>query len=74
MICLTPQYPRTERGDMLIFMSGVSEIMSIVEAAKALAQETKTWIVLPLHSGLSVEEQEKVRSLGILSFFVTALK
>ena len=66
MICLTPQYPRTERGDMLIFMSGVSEIMSIVEAAKALAQETKTWIVLPLHSGLSVEEQEKVRSLGIL--------
>ena len=74
MICLTPQYPRTERGDMLIFMSGVSEIMSIVEAAKALAQETKTWIVLPLHSGLSVEEQEKVRSLGILSFFVTALR
>ena len=66
LIYLTPQYPRTERGDMLIFMSGVSEIMSIVEAAKALAQETKTWIVLPLHSGLSVEEQEKVRSLGIL--------
>ena len=59
---------------MLIFMSGVSEIMSIVEAAKALAQETKTWIVLPLHSGLSVEEQEKVRSLGILYIFVTALR
>ncbi|XP_045216497.2 probable ATP-dependent RNA helicase DHX34 [Mercenaria mercenaria] len=54
------KYPRTERGDLLIFLSGLSEIMAVVEAARALSQQTKTWIVLPLHSALSVEEQEKV--------------
>ncbi|WAQ98877.1 DHX34-like protein [Mya arenaria] len=32
----------------------------LVEAARALAQQTKSWIILPLHSGLSVDEQEKV--------------
>ncbi|XP_052792364.1 probable ATP-dependent RNA helicase DHX34 [Mya arenaria] len=54
------KYPKSERGDMLIFLSGLSEIMSVVEAARALAQQTKSWIILPLHSGLSVDEQEKV--------------
>ena len=34
--------------------------MSVVEAAKAYAQQMKRWIVLPLHSALSVEEQDKV--------------
>ena len=32
----------------------------MVEAAKAYAQQMKRWIVLPLHSALSVEEQDKV--------------
>lgn len=61
-VCILPpvQYPKTERGDLLIFLSGLSEIMSVVDAARALAQQTKSWIVLPLHSALSVEEQEKV--------------
>ncbi|GFS00064.1 pre-mRNA-splicing factor ATP-dependent RNA helicase DHX15, partial [Elysia marginata] len=54
------KYPATERGDLLIFLSGMSEIMSVVEAAKAYAQQMKRWIVLPLHSALSVEEQDKV--------------
>ncbi|KAH3837771.1 probable ATP-dependent RNA helicase DHX34 [Dreissena polymorpha] len=54
------KYPKTERGDLLIFLSGLSEIMSVVEAARAYAQQTKSWIILPLHSALSVEEQEKV--------------
>ena len=58
------KYPATERGDLLIFMSGMSEISSVVDAAKEYALRTKRWIVLPLHSTLSVEEQEKViRSL-----------
>lgn len=35
--------------------------MSVVSAAKSYAQQTKSWIVLPLHSALSVEEQEKVK-------------
>ncbi|XP_060571590.1 probable ATP-dependent RNA helicase DHX34, partial [Ruditapes philippinarum] len=54
------KYPRSERGDLLIFLSGQKEIMSVVEAARAYTQQTKTWIVLPLHSALSVDEQEKV--------------
>ncbi|BFY97868.1 hypothetical protein BsWGS_00907 [Bradybaena similaris] len=54
------KYPTTERGDLLIFLSGMSEIMAVVEAARAFAQQTKRWIVLPLHSSLSVEEQDKV--------------
>ena len=54
------QYPSTERGDLLIFMSGMNEIASVVEAAKEYALRTKRWIVLPLHSTLSIEEQEKV--------------
>jgi hypothetical protein len=31
-----------------------------MEAAQAYAQENQRWIVLPLHSTLSLEEQDKV--------------
>ncbi|KAJ2949643.1 hypothetical protein O0L34_g15568 [Tuta absoluta] len=54
------KYPSDERGDMLIFMSGVQEITSICDAAQQYAEKTKKWIVLPLHSGLSLTEQDKV--------------
>ncbi|XP_067667167.1 probable ATP-dependent RNA helicase DHX34 [Haliotis asinina] len=54
------RYPATERGDLLIFLSGMTEIMTIVEAANQYAQQTKRWIILPLHSALSVQEQDKV--------------
>ena len=55
------QYPVSERGDVLMFLSGMSEIMSVAEAAKAYSQKTKRWIILLLHSTLSVAEQDKVR-------------
>ncbi|XP_049871355.1 probable ATP-dependent RNA helicase DHX34 [Pectinophora gossypiella] len=54
------KYPSDERGDMLIFMSGVQEITAICDAAQQYAEKTKNWIVLPLHSGLSLAEQDKV--------------
>jgi len=54
------KYPQDERGDMLIFLSGLSDIQTIYEAAKEYAAETKRWIILPLHSTLSIEEQDKV--------------
>ncbi|PVD20242.1 hypothetical protein C0Q70_20738 [Pomacea canaliculata] len=54
------KYSASERGDMLIFLSGMTEIMTVVEAARMYSQQVKRWIVLPLHSALSVEEQEKV--------------
>ncbi|XP_074651789.1 putative ATP-dependent RNA helicase DHX34 [Tubulanus polymorphus] len=54
------KYPATERGDMLIFLSGMTEIMTVCETARMFAQETRRWIVLPLHSALSIAEQDKV--------------
>ena len=32
-------YPPTEHGDLLIFMSGLTEIMTVVEAARTYAQQ-----------------------------------
>ncbi|XP_014670331.1 PREDICTED: probable ATP-dependent RNA helicase DHX34 isoform X2 [Priapulus caudatus] len=54
------KYPASERGDMLIFMSGMSEIQIVVEAVKAYAENKQRWIVVPLHSALSIAEQDKV--------------
>ena len=56
------QYPATERGDLLIFVSGMKEISMLLEKAKEYAQLTKRWIILPLHSALSIEEQDRVIS------------
>ncbi|PHZ12771.1 P-loop containing nucleoside triphosphate hydrolase protein [Rhizopus microsporus ATCC 52813] len=52
--------PAGERGDLLIFMSGINEISILSEALIEYTRESKKWIVLMLHSSLSVEEQEKV--------------
>ena len=46
---------------MLIFLSGMAEIQGVMEAAQSYGQENQRWIVLPLHSALSLEEQDKVR-------------
>ncbi|XP_015262611.1 PREDICTED: probable ATP-dependent RNA helicase DHX34 [Gekko japonicus] len=54
------KYPPEERGDLLVFLSGVAEIGAVVEAAQAYATHTQRWVVLPLHSTLSVAEQDKV--------------
>lgn len=54
------KYPSNERGDMLIFLSGMSDIQHVYDAAKEYAIETKKWIILSLHSSLSIEEQDKV--------------
>ncbi|XP_071450187.1 probable ATP-dependent RNA helicase DHX34 [Hetaerina americana] len=57
---INEKYPKNERGDVLIFLSGMSEISTIVEAAQIYAQQSQSWIILPLHSTLSIEEQDKV--------------
>ncbi|XP_062995802.1 probable ATP-dependent RNA helicase DHX34 [Elgaria multicarinata webbii] len=54
------KYPPEERGDLLVFLSGVAEIGALVEAAQTYATLTQRWVVLPLHSTLSVAEQDKV--------------
>lgn len=54
------RYPPEERGDLLIFLSGVAEISTIQEACQIYATHTRRWIVLPLHSTLSLAQQDKV--------------
>jgi HrpA-like RNA helicase len=54
------KYESSERGDLLIFLSGMSDIQTVYDAAKEYALETKRWIILQLHSSLSIDEQEKV--------------
>lgn len=54
------KYPSNERGDVLIFLSGLTEISTIVDAAEIYAEQTKKWIILPLHSTLSLDIQDKV--------------
>uniref|UniRef100_UPI0037E83A26 probable ATP-dependent RNA helicase DHX34 n=1 Tax=Semicossyphus pulcher TaxID=241346 RepID=UPI0037E83A26 len=54
------RYPPEERGDLLLFLSGVAEISTIQEACQIYATHTKRWIVLPLHSTLSLVQQDKV--------------
>ena len=66
-ISVPKQHPSSERGDLLIFMSGMSEIEAIVEAANEYAQKTKRWIILPLHSSLSIEDQDKVKIIIVVS-------
>ncbi|CAI4228026.1 unnamed protein product [Auanema sp. JU1783] len=54
------EVPSTERGDALIFLNGVSEMTTVAESLKTYAEISKGWIILLLHSTLSVEEQDKV--------------
>lgn len=52
-----------EKGDLLIFLSGINEITAVVDAAKEYSIKKNNWIVLPLHSTLSIVEQDKVYPL-----------
>ncbi|XP_070155640.1 probable ATP-dependent RNA helicase DHX34 isoform X2 [Polyergus mexicanus] len=60
MQIIDQKYPANEKGDLLIFLSGISEITAVVDAAKEYSTKKNNWIVLPLHSTLSIIEQDKV--------------
>lgn len=51
---------------MLIFLSGMAEISSVADATGAYAEQTKRWIILPLHSTLSIADQDKVSKSGLV--------
>lgn len=52
---------KNEKGDVLIFVSGMFEIERLVEAINEYSESKNGgWIVLPLHSSLSAAEQDKV--------------
>jgi hypothetical protein len=40
----------------------MSDIKRLYDAAKEYAAETKCWIILQLHSSLSIEDQDKVHT------------
>jgi HrpA-like RNA helicase len=54
------EFPATERGDLLIFVSGITEITSLADAIQAYATENRRWIILKLHSTLSIDDQDRV--------------
>ena len=54
------KYPENERGDLLIFLSGIREITTVAEACKEYAERNEKWIILPLHSTLALSDQDKV--------------
>ncbi|XP_012137254.2 putative ATP-dependent RNA helicase DHX34 isoform X1 [Megachile rotundata] len=60
MQMIDQKYPADEKGDLLIFLSGMSEITAVVDAAKEYSQKKNNWVVLPLHSTLAISEQDKV--------------
>ena len=49
MQLIDSKYPSTERGDMLIFLSGMTEIMTVVEAAKMYSQQVRWRFVRSLN-------------------------
>lgn len=54
------EYSRSERGDLLVFLSGINEISAVAERLREHVRKTKRWIVLLLHSSVPAEEQDKV--------------
>ena len=54
------KYGKDERGDLLIFLSGQNEIACVEEVIREYALQNQRWIILPLHSCLSVAEQDQV--------------
>ena len=63
--CFPPamqKYKPEEGGDLLIFVSGVSEIATLAEDLAMYAQDTKKWIVLPLHAGGYSKETQSLLS------------
>jgi HrpA-like RNA helicase len=54
------QYSSAERGDVLVFLSGMDDIARLCDAARGYAQLHGGWVVLPLHSSLAAEEQDRV--------------
>jgi len=60
MQMIDKKYPKHERGDVLMFLSGMAEITAVVDAARIYCEKNDTWIILPLHSSMSLGEQDKV--------------
>ncbi|KAI3661037.1 hypothetical protein MP638_004072 [Amoeboaphelidium occidentale] len=47
-------------GDLLIFLSGMQEITQLADEIEKYNREVRSWIVLKLHSTLSIQKQDLV--------------
>jgi len=54
------EVPQDERGDVLVFLSGMDDISILADALSEYASRTGRWVVLKLHSSMAVEEQDRV--------------
>jgi hypothetical protein len=54
------KYPEKERGDVLVFLNGISEITTVAEALKEYAEFSKKWIILILHRLVEIRENFKL--------------
>ncbi|KAI8064692.1 P-loop containing nucleoside triphosphate hydrolase protein [Gongronella butleri] len=52
--------PSHERGDLLIFVSGINEITALEDELGAYADATRKWVVLILHSSVAMDDQDKI--------------
>ena len=52
--------PQEERGDLLVFLSGMTDMGATAAAMRSYVDDSKRWIVLLLHSALDAEEQDRV--------------
>ena len=45
-------------------MAGMADIVGLTEALRGYAADSQRWLLLPLHSALSAEDQDKVFDAG----------
>ena len=48
----------------------MNEIATLLQEVKTYGQHTDRWIALPLHSALSIEQQDKVFNVHFYCLFV----
>ena len=46
---LDSEIPASQRGDMLVFVSGMADIVALSDGLRPYAMESRRWIILPLH-------------------------
>ncbi|KAG2430712.1 hypothetical protein HYH02_013554 [Chlamydomonas schloesseri] len=54
------EVPSSQRGDLLVFVAGTADIAALCAAMAPYAEQTRRWVILPLHAALPLEAQEKV--------------
>ncbi|GFR53029.1 hypothetical protein Agub_g15721, partial [Astrephomene gubernaculifera] len=54
------EIPANQRGDLLVFVAGTADISALCTALAPYAEQTRRWVILPLHASLPLEAQEKV--------------